>query len=62
MFGLVKMMNVVTGVKVLKEEKTAEGATLTVEATDFSNARTKGTIKLVRENGAWKADEESWSS
>ncbi len=33
-----------------------------VEATDISNAKTEGTVELVRENGAWKVDGESRSS
>ena len=62
MFGLVKMMSAVKDLKVLKEEKTTEGATLTVEGVDMMAQKTTGTIKLVRENGSWKLDSESWSS
>lgn len=62
-FGFAKMMSSPLNPKVVKEEKTAEGATLTVEGTDpMDKSKTTGTIKLIRENGAWKLDSESWSS
>jgi hypothetical protein len=62
-FGLAKMLGAVQSPKVVKEEKTADGATLTVEGIDpMDSKKTTGTIKLVRENGSWKLDSESWSS
>jgi Domain of unknown function (DUF4878) len=62
MFEMIKMMGALTDVKVLKEAKTAEGATLTVEALDPDKKKTTGTIKLIKEGGSWKLDGESWSS
>ena len=62
MFGLAKMLSAVKNPKVLKEEKTAEGATLTVEGIDAMQEKTTGTIKLIREGSDWKLDSESWSS
>jgi hypothetical protein len=62
MFELIKMMGALTGVKVLKETKTASGATLTVEALDPDKKKTTGTIEVVRESSAWKIGNESWSS
>ena len=61
-FELIKMMGAVTDVKILKEAKTADGATLTVEALDSDKKKTTGTVKVVKEGGAWKLDSESWSS
>jgi hypothetical protein len=63
-FGFAKMVGSALNQKVVKEEKTADGATLTVEGIEPMDKTTKttGTIKLVRENGAWKLDSESWSS
>ena len=62
MFEMVKMMGTITDVKILKEAKTADGATLTVEALDPDKKKTTGTIKVIKEGGAWKIDGESWSS
>ena len=62
-FGLAKMLGAVQNPKVLKEEKTADGATLTVEGIEpMEQKKATGTIKLVRENDGWKLDTESWSS
>ena len=63
MFAFVQVMSAVKDAKVVKEEKTAAGATLTVEAiSTMEGGKTTGTITLVREDGAWKVDSESWSS
>jgi len=62
MFEMIKMMGTLTEVKILKEAKTAEGATLTVEALDPEKKKTTGTIKVIKEGGTWKLDGESWSS
>jgi hypothetical protein len=62
MFEMIKMMGTLTDVKVLKEAKSADGATLTVEAVDSDKKKTTGTIKVIKEGGAWKIDGESWSS
>ena len=62
MFKLIKSMNVeLRNVKVVKEEPTKEGATLTVEALD-GKTKMKGTVLIAKEGGAWKVVEESWSS
>lgn len=62
MFEMIKMMGTLTEVKVLKEAKSADGATLTVEALDPDKKKTTGTIKVIKEGDAWKIDGESWSS
>ena len=62
MFEMIKMMGTLTEVKIVKEAKTAEGATLTVEALDPDKKKTTGTVKIIKEGGGWKLDEESWSS
>ncbi len=62
MFEMIKMMGTLTEVKVLKEAKTAEGTTLTVEGLDSDKKKTTGTVKVIKEGGAWKLDGESWSS
>ena len=62
MFEMIKMMGAITDVMILKEAKTAEGATLTVEALDPDKKKTTGTVKVIKEGGAWKLDGESWSS
>jgi len=62
MFELIKMMGTVTNVKVTKETRAGEGATLNVDAMDSDKKATKGTITLVREAGAWKLAGESWSN
>ena len=49
-------------VKVVKEAKSAEGVTLTLEATDSGKAKATGTVDIVREDGAWKVGRERWSS
>jgi hypothetical protein len=61
-FEFIKMVGTVTDVKILKEAKTADGATLTVEALDSDKKKTTGTVKVIKEGGAWKLDSESWSS
>jgi hypothetical protein len=62
MFEFVKQMSAsMTNVKVLKETKTAEGVTLTVEGMDGTDKMT-GQIRIVKENDAWKMGRESWSN
>jgi hypothetical protein len=62
MFKLIKSMSVeLKNVKVVKEEPTSDGATLTVEALD-GKTKMKGTVQVAKEDGAWKLVEESWSS
>jgi Domain of unknown function (DUF4878) len=62
MFEMIKMMGALTEVKILKEAKTSEGATLTVEALDPEKKKTTGTVKVIKEGDAWKLDGESWKS
>ncbi len=63
MFGMLKMVARVTDLKILKEVKTPTGgATLTVEGLDPDKKKTTGTIDIVKEDGAWKLDKESWSA
>jgi hypothetical protein len=45
-------------VKVVKETATADGAILNVTGTGPENTPFKGTVKLVKEGGAWKWDGE----
>lgn len=62
MFEMIKMMGALTNVKIVKEARTATGATLTVDAIDADKAKTTGTIDIVKENGAWKLGKESWTT
>jgi hypothetical protein len=62
MFEMVKAFNVVTNVKVLKEERTANGATLSVEGIDEDKKKATGTVRIIREGGAWKLEGESWKT
>jgi hypothetical protein len=62
MFEFIKEMSKsMTGVKVVKETKTDDGAMLTVEAMDGKDKMT-GQIKIVKEGAAWKMGKESWSN
>jgi hypothetical protein len=63
MFNMIKMMGGMnTGIKVTKEARTANGATLTAEAQGPDKKKVNGTIDVVREGTAWKLGKESWSS
>ena len=62
MFELVKIMGALTGVKVVKEEATAGGATLTVEGIDADKKKSTGKVTVVKEAGDWKIGKESWST
>ena len=62
MFEMIKMMGALTNVKIAKETRTANGATLTVNALDSDKKPTAGTIDIVKEGGKWKLGKESWSS
>ena len=62
MFEMIKMMGAITNVKIVKETKAADGATLTVEALDSDKAKTTGTIQVVKEGDAWKIAKESWTN
>ncbi|MEO8070085.1 MAG: hypothetical protein ABI652_01675 [Acidobacteriota bacterium] len=60
MFGMMKIMGAMTGMKVTKEERTAAGATLTAEGVNSDKKKLTGTVKMVKEAGVWKVAEESW--
>ncbi len=63
MFELMKMMNKMTGVKVLKEERAADGSvTLTVEGMTEDKRKNNGKVTVVKEGGEWKLGSENWSS
>jgi hypothetical protein len=62
MFGMLKIMGALTGVKVVKETLTPKGATLTVEGIDSDKKKSIGTVEIVKQNGAWKLGSENWSS
>jgi hypothetical protein len=62
MFEMLKMLNKLSDVKITREEKTATGATLTVEAIDADKKKVNGTVDLVKEQGDWKIGSENWRS
>jgi hypothetical protein len=62
MFDMIKTMNKLSDVKVVKEERTADGATLTVEGIDADKKKSTGKVSIVKEGGEWKVGKESWSS
>jgi len=49
-------------VRITKETRTANGATLTVTALDPDRKNTTGTVDIVKENNRWKLGKESWST
>jgi len=61
MFGLLKIL-AHHDVKVLKEERGADGSTiLSVTGVDDDKKTGTGKVTLVKEGGAWKIGEESWT-
>jgi hypothetical protein len=62
MFGVMKAMGTLTNVKILKEAKKGEGATLSVEGLGPDKNKTTGTVEIVKEAGAWKVGNEDWHS
>ena len=62
MFGMIKMMNDYTNVKVVKETKTPTGFTLDVTATNSEKKPAKATVNIVNEGGALKIEKESWTN
>ena len=62
MFEFIKMMNDQTNIKVVKETKTATGATLSVTALDSDKKPTTAEVTIVREGNAFKLGKESWTS
>ena len=60
-FAMVKMFDDRINVTVVNETPSASGAELQVEAISAeSRAKATGVITLVKEDGAWKIDRESW--
>ena len=62
MFGMIKMMNDYTNVKVTKETKTPTGYTLDVTATNSEKKPATATVEIVNEGGAMKLKKESWKN
>ena|SRR5579864_529483 len=64
MFDMMKMMmSMHTDVTVDKEDHNADGsATLTLSALDSDKKKATGKVNVVKEGGAWKVGQESWSS
>ena len=62
MFELNKAFIAFTHDKVLKETKSATGATLEVEGIDSDKKKATASVELVKEGGAWKIGKESWKS
>ena len=60
MFEFLKEMSKMSGVKVVKETKNADGVMLTVEGVQDKEQRV-GQIQIVKEDGKWKMGRESWS-
>ena len=58
MIGMIQEMGIQPGFKVVKEDKTATGATLMLEGVDKSKTKTSVTVTMVREAGAWKIEKE----
>src|SRR5262245_34685245 len=62
MFGMIKILSH-TDVKVLKEERAADGKTvLSVEGIDGDKQKGTGKVTLVKEGSAWKIGQESWTT
>jgi hypothetical protein len=56
------VLGTLTSFKIVKETASAKGATLTVDGVDADKGKSTGTIDVVKENGAWKIGNESWTS
>jgi hypothetical protein len=62
MFEMIKMFGH-TDIKVLKEEKGADGSTvLSVEGVDSDKKKSTGQVTIVKEGTAWKIGKESWTT
>jgi hypothetical protein len=59
-FRLVKLMNDIIGVKVVKETLAGAEATLDATGTSSLGDDVRGTIVLMKEDGAWKLKSEKW--
>jgi hypothetical protein len=62
MFEMIKAVGAITDMRIVKETRSADGATLTIEALDPDKKKTTGTVQVVNEGGEWKLGTESWSS
>ena len=64
MFGMIKMMDTHTKVKVLKEDPQAGGSVvLDVSAYDTDQKKdVTAKVTIVKEDGGWKLGKESWTS
>ena len=64
MFEMIKMIDTHTKVKVLKENRQADGSVvLDVSAFDTDQKKdVTATVTVVKEGGAWKLQKEAWSS
>ena len=60
MFQFIKELNSFSSVKVLKETRSATGATLEVEGIAPDKTKATATVEVMREGGAWKIGKESW--
>ena len=64
MFGMIKMLDTHTKIKVLREDRQPDGSVmLGVSAYDTDQKKdVTGTVAIVKEDGAWKLQKESWTS
>ena len=64
MFGMIKMMDTHTKIKVLREDRQANGSVvLGVSAFDTDQKKdVSAKVTIVKEGGAWKLEQEDWSS
>src|SRR5262249_20775188 len=63
-FGMIKMLDTHTKIKVTREDRQADGSVeLSVSAYDTEQKKdVSATVKIVKEAGAWKLGKESWTS
>ncbi len=63
-FEMIKSLSsMYTNIAVVKEDKNADGSvTLSLTAVDADKKKATGKANIVKEGGAWKVGEESWSS
>lgn len=61
LFALLKEISKMSGVKVVKETRTADGVMLTVEGMQDKQTQV-GQVQILKEGGQWKLGHESWSS
>jgi len=60
LFAFIRTLGVQKNLKIVREDAAPEGAVLTVEGLDGSGVMVGGTITLVREDGAFKLQQERW--